>query len=565
MAFKANPGFVGQLFPSYWSRHQCSGICFIHWLFRTPHQKITGDKYPEKDVLARVSMLEEQYITNTAIAHRREFAQFFTPEPVAGLMAEWILANFPARILDPAFGLGVFYREIRKRHSTVQIDGYEIDNFILSNLEASLQSDPRLSVRHADYLASDLDHYDAVICNPPYLRFQKFKNRFEVLPKLQESLDIDLLGYANISSVFLIKSLHQLSPGGRLAYLMPYEFLNAGYGKRLKQILLEQNFLRSIIIFENEKEIFPEAITTVCVLLCERAGPSPTIAISYVSAQSELENINGFEELPQYQVERNRLDYTQKWSPIFDHLHNAVVMPEGFCKISDYGNFKRGIATGANEFFALSKSKIDAWQLPKHVIRPCITRSVQIKKSIFDDAELSKLIEDDAEIFCLDAREPLDEHTAAYIEYGETLDLNKRYLTKVRDPWYKIENRSPSPLLFGVFSRNRYKVIRNFTDCITFTCYHSFYPNRPGANVVDKLFVYLLSDLGNSILRSNQRKYGAGLMKFEPNDLNSSYAPSLRLFNGLEDRDVTDAILEIKNNPASAQLIANSLMSRLRY
>jgi adenine-specific DNA-methyltransferase len=509
-------------------------------------------------------MLEEQYITKTAIAHRREFAQFFTPEPVASLMAAWILESSPARILDPAFGLGVFYREIRKRNSTVQIDGYEIDGFILSNLEASLQNDPQLSVMHADYLASGLKRYDAIICNPPYLRFQKFKNRFEVLPKLQERLDIDLLGYANIASVFLIKSLHQLSPGGRLAYIMPYEFLNAGYGKKLKQILLEQNFLRSIIIFENEKEIFPEAVTTVCVLLCEKADPSPAIAISYVRAQSELENIASFEDLPQFQVERNRLDYSQKWSPILDNVHKALVRPEGFCRISEYGNFKRGIATGANEFFALSRSKIDAWQLPRQMIRPCITKSAQIKTSILDDAELSRLIEEDTDVFCLDARRPLDEHTAAYIEYGEAMGMNKRYLTRVRDPWYKIESRSPSPLLFGVFSRNRYKVIRNFTDCITFTCYHSFYPNRLGTSVVDKLFLYLLSDLGNSTLRSNQRTYGAGLMKFEPNDLNSSFAPSLRLFNELDNRDVAEAIIGIKHNPAAGPAIANSLMSRLQ-
>lgn len=508
-------------------------------------------------------MLEEQYKHTTPIVHRKEFAQFFTPHLVAKLMAEWILDKEPEQVLDPAFGLGVFYREIRKLYPTTKVIGYEIDNHILNNIEDSTLSDPFLQIQNIDYLESDSKEYDAIICNPPYLRFQKFKNRLDILPKLQAQIGADILGYANIASIFLVKSLHQLKLGGRLAYIMPYEFLNAGYGKKIKQILLEENYLKSLVIFENEKEIFPEALTTVCVLLCEKCSDSSPIAISYVSSKSELEAINSFEELQSVIVEKDSLDYSKKWSPIFDSLHTDFSIPEDFCEISTYGNFKRGIATGANDFFVLSPSKIKQWKLPKQSIKLCITKSAQIKTEIFDIEHLGELIKKDSNIYCFDGKDPLDIHTQAYIKYGEEIGVTQRYLTKIRNPWYKIEERTPSPLLFGVFSRNKYKVIRNFTDCINFTCYHSFYPNLFGHNVVDKLFIYLMSDLGTSVLQKNQRKYGAGLMKFEPNDLNGSFAPSMKLFSILSDKDVSIAINEIKNNRDSGTDVANNLIKRM--
>lgn len=180
-------------------------------------------------------MLEENYVNTTSIIHRKEFAQFFTPPIVAQLMAEWILQSKPEQVLDPAFGLGVFYREIRQLSEKTKIVGFEIDDYILSSIESSTLSDPLLEIHNQDYLDSNLQEFDAVICNPPYLRFQKFKNRLDLLPKLQEQVGADILGYANIASVFLVKSLYQLKPGGRLAYIMPYEFLNAGY-QRLETI-----------------------------------------------------------------------------------------------------------------------------------------------------------------------------------------------------------------------------------------------------------------------------------------------------------------------------------------
>ena len=48
------------------------------------------------------------YINGVEKEHRSRYGQFFTPPNVARLMVEWVLQDKPAKVLDPAVGLGFF-------------------------------------------------------------------------------------------------------------------------------------------------------------------------------------------------------------------------------------------------------------------------------------------------------------------------------------------------------------------------------------------------------------------------------------------------------------------------
>lgn len=69
---------------------------------------------------------------------------------------------------------------------------------------------------------------------------------------------------------------------------MPFEFFNTGYGKEIKKSLLENNLLKQIVIFSNEKEIFPDATTTVCVILCKKDGKEELIKITRIKTNDEI-------------------------------------------------------------------------------------------------------------------------------------------------------------------------------------------------------------------------------------------------------------------------------------
>jgi adenine-specific DNA-methyltransferase len=270
----------------------------------------------------------------------------------------------PKTILDPAFGLGIFYDELCKLDLTYQptFVGYEIDEHILSYLYHKANQ-ANFEIIAADYLESDHHLFDAIICNPPYMRFQKFLKRHNILPQIEEKLGIRLTGYANLSSIFLIKALNKLNHGGRLAFIMPFEFFNTGYGTEIKKKLLENYLLKQIITFSNEKDIFPDATTTICLLLCQNDNQNNAIKITSIRSNEEINKITDISSYYQHKISSQDLPYDQKWSPIISSLITENIIPQGFCRVSFYGHFKRGIATGANDFFALSKSDIEKYNL----------------------------------------------------------------------------------------------------------------------------------------------------------------------------------------------------------
>lgn len=509
-------------------------------------------------------MHESKYINETPLNHRKDYGQFFTPTPVARLMVKWVMKDAPKTILDPAFGLGVFYDEVIKINSgnKVCFAGYEIDNHIIDYFNHNGRS-PNLQLINNDYLEAEVGSFDSIICNPPYMRFQRFLNRHDVLPKIEEKIGKRLIGYSNISSVFLVKALKELNINGNLAFIMPFEFFNTGYGKEIKKSLLENHLLKQIIIFSNEKEIFPDATTTVCVLFCKNDGKEEAIKITHIKANEEINNISDISDFYQREIMPSDLPYNKKWTPIILSLFSEQAPPDGFCNLFLYGTFTRGIATGANDFFALTKSKIEKWKLGDNNICKCITKSPQIRKAVFTELDFNTLHNADKPVHCLDVKDHENQEIQKYINEGEKLGYHERYLTKTRNTWYKIENRKPAPILFGVFNRGRLKVIRNFTTAINFTCFHSFYPNMFGQQLVNKLFVYLLSDIGQKIIKTNKRSYGNELDKFEPGDLNDSLCPSQKQFEMIDEKDAEKVIDLAKIDEKMAIQMSNNLVERI--
>jgi len=518
----------------------------------------------EKYLCERLSMRESDYISDTSLSHRKDYGQFFTPPKIARFMVEWLLRDGPATVLDPAFGLGAFYDAVSMTNTTQRIHftGYEIDAQILNYLDAETPR-PDLTLIQDDYLEADAGLFDAIVCNPPYMRFQKFLNRHNVLPQIERKIGTRLVGYTNIASVFLVKAMNELNPNGSLAFIMPFEFFNTGYGKEVKRSLIEEHLLKQVVIFSNEKEIFPDATTTVCILLCKKDGKEEAIKITLIGNEDEIERVRKIDDFYQYEIPPASLPYSKKWTPIIASLLYKKNIPSGFCRLSLYGTFVRGIATGANEFFALRKTEIEELQLGDENLRKCITKSAQIRKAMFTEDDFCELYNRDMPVHCLDVKEHDKPEVSRYIEHGEKLGFQRRYLTENRNPWYKIEYREPAPILFGVFSRGRLKVIRNYSSAVNFTCFHSFFPNMFGARYIDKLFIYFFSDRGQELIKMNKRSYGNALDKLEPGDLNDCLCPNQEQLEMIADCEAERFIEIAKTNEAEAIRFSNQLVDRI--
>src|SRR5438552_19189930 len=67
----------------------------------------------------------------------KQLGQVSTPEPVAALMARWVLSAKPNTVLDPAAGLGGLLAACRQLNGRVQLVGVERDTETLQRAKAT--------------------------------------------------------------------------------------------------------------------------------------------------------------------------------------------------------------------------------------------------------------------------------------------------------------------------------------------------------------------------------------------------------------------------------------------
>ena len=483
-----------------------------------------------------------EYIRHVEDNHRKSFGQFFTRPDIAWFMADWVLASGKKSLFDPAFGLGVF-REVVPKDAGIEFSACEADPEIVKFWERQTGESSGF-VTVGDYLHFWGRKHPNIVCNPPYMRFQKFLNRDIVSREFQRHLGIRLSGYTNTASAFLLKSLSELGASGRMAYIMPLEFLNTGYGLLVKERLVESGRLFAIISLDCEKDIFPEATTSVGIILCDAAVRHASVKFYSVKSVAELEAFDRVE--PVMDIPLKRLDPGSKWLPLFRERRFEADSART-TTLDIFGRFSRGIATGANEFFVLRPSTANEKGLDEKLeCVPCITRSSQIRKPVFGAADYNRLHDADKSVLLFSVGAAHSKAAEKYIRSGEDAGFNKRFLTRNRKPWYKTEKRNASPLLLGVFSRGGYKVVLNRSKVLNLTCFHGFRPNLFGHRYLEHLFLYLLSETGREIISLSMRKYGDSLDKFEPNDLNVALAPSPDFFFSMSAEEVSGAVKAVE-------------------
>ena len=480
--------------------------------------------------------IERGYLDMVGETHRKAFGQFFTHPKVADFMVRWVAESRNRHVHDPGFGLGAFYKAASKHD--VRLTASEIDSRVL-NYWRNANPNGDIDVSREDYLLSWGKTFGNVVCNPPYMRFQKFKNRDLVFHRFEEELGFKLSGYTNSASAFLVKSLSELESSGRLAYIMPLEFLNTGYGTLIKERLIDGAHLSAIISLDCEKDVFPDALTSVGIILYDSSSRFSNVRFFTVKSLDSLDSVLGKD--PASEVSYSQLAPEAKWLTYFED-DSISVSSQKSTTLDYYGRFTRGIATGANEFFVLRPSDAEKLELEDLELTRVITKSSQIQKPFFTDDDHSDLASSDEPALLFSPNRGPSEKARGYIQSGEQRGFHQRFLTKSRTPWYKTESRAPSPLLLGVFSRGKFKIVRNESSALNLTCFHGFQPNLSGLNYIDHIFLYLSSAVGQEIISLSMRRYGDGLNKFEPNDLNSALVPNPDVFDQLSSSDVGSAL-----------------------
>ena len=508
--------------------------------------------------------LEKKYYLSTEKEKIKKYGQYFTPYKIAEFMARWVSKD-TEKILDPAAGNGIFGYFVKKVNPNAIVSGYEIDSEILEFFGTSEYMDVEVN----DYLKTGWDKkYDAIICNPPYNRFQSIDNRHFLIEQVRNKTKIRLNGYTNQYILFLAKSLYQLKEGGKLAYIIPTEFLNSKYGIPIKEYLIKSRILKSIINIENN--IFDDAVTTSCIMLIENKRNKHVEFIS-LSNMDEITCLDlNAEKLYEESllIDFNDLKAEEKWLSFLKNDDHDVSAYSNLVNVKKYCRVSRGIATGANDFFVFNEEKRNKYGLDIDYFKLCLCRSSDLKTPVCSNETIKDLIKDNKNIYLLDidSKTTISESLNRYLKEGLKNGINEKYLPKCRTPWYSMERKVPAPILISTASRGVFKVIRNLSEVNNLTTFHSVHMDEDFEDYVNILFCYFLTPIAQKILKTNKKQLGNGLSKFQPNDLNEGWMLDLKLITETDIEKILKLYDEILEDSSEEPIIKlNEIFEKYIY
>jgi hypothetical protein len=112
-----------------------------------------------------------------------------------------------------------------------------------------------------------------------------------------------------------------------------------------------------------------------------------------------------------------------------------------------------------------------------------------------------------------------------YLKSGEREGLPEKSLIKTRRPWYKMERRTPPPILFAYLGRRDCRFVLNQANVVPLTGFLCVYPWNTTQAGVKKLWRALNHPDTQANLSFVSKSYGGGALKTEPRQLDQLEIP----------------------------------------
>lgn len=469
---------------------------------------------------------------------RNRLGQFATPTLLADDVLQYARGLLPeaapVRFLDPAIGTGSFYSALLRafpRERIAAAQGFEIDRHYCSPARALWQGEA-LKLTLGDFTATQPpkadERFNLLICNPPYVRHHHMDKaeKSRLLSATAAACGVEMAGLAGLYCYFLGLSHAWLADDGIAGWLIPSEFMDVNYGRPVKQYLLHQVELLRIHRFDPNDLQFGDALVSSAVVWFRKRRPK---------AAHEFEfTYGGTLAKPKQSrhVPAAALQGATKWTGL---ATSPVKIAHEGSRLADFFAIKRGLATGSNSFFIMTRAQIKERGLPMKFFKSILPSPRYVETDIIErEPDGAPKIE--RQQFMLDCRLPESDLEArypklwAYLQTGKP-EVAETYLCSRRSPWYAQENRPPPPFLCTYMGRGLerrakpFRFILNRSEATAANVYLLLYPKPALARALEKtpglaLLVWeFLESISPETLLGEGRVYGGGLYKMEPKEL----------------------------------------------
>ena len=362
--------------------------------------------------------------------------------------------------------------------------------------------------------------FDIVIANPPYVRQEEIQPE-EYKKRLQNAYAAAAGGRSDLYCYFYARALQLLKPGGMHLFVCSNSWLDVGYGSQLKQYLLRNGHIQAIYESAIERQFATAQINTIISRIQKRDGKAAD-ETRFIALHGEFEQ--AIDDTGQQRVivksHRELLADEQaagkngdKWGG--KHLRAPdiyhIVMDKGRANdrlvvLGDIAGVRRGLTTGANEFFYLTADRAREFGIEAEFLHPVITQTRQEPTLTINPANLPLLA-----FVCHQDKDDLRGTGALrYIEWGERQGVHRIRSVRSRKRWYELSENA-GPLALGCKVNNYTKTMLNSRDC---QLDKSFYGITPKA-AIGSLLDWILNSFATVLTIETEAatKLGGGLME----------------------------------------------------
>jgi len=492
---------------------------------------------------------------------------YYTPAPVAVFLTRWALGAGASSLLEPSCGDGAFLDAALKYSKPPRvIHGVELDPAEAAKAQARLgrpSADRRIFPM--DYLkfgdVAPRGAYEAVVGNPPYIRYQFLASETQGLAKmLYERHGLPFTKHLNAWAPFVVDSLDRLVPGGRQAMIIPAELMNVIHSGGLRRFLLEQ--CSKVLVIDPQTLIFNGSLQGTVLLLAEkrRRGENHPCGLAITHEVDNNFLVADPETVFRSALFVDREPSDDKWMDSLltveerDVLGRITRLPDVH-EFRDIAHVEVGIVTGANKFFLVSDSTVCEYDLQEFA-RPMFGRSFHCQGVIYDEGlHAENGAAGLATNFLQFGAVPFNELPSGarrYVEKGEAEDTHQRYKCRIREPWYDVPSIRSSKLSLLKRCHELPRVISNELGALTTDTAYRVDSNFPSSSIAVS-FVNSLTALSAEL---RGRSYGGGVLELVPSEIRSLLVPlveaSAQDLSNLNARlhggESVEAILESQDN-----------------
>ena len=488
----------------------------------TAHKILAED---QEDGLAQI------YAKVVSGKSRRTLGTFFTPSHEVRWMLDHWRENHehPDTVVDVGAGVGIFTTSAAHTWPNAAVWAVDINPITLGLLALRVRDDftlvqsesenatPGLRIAHEDFTQwmgtswGKLRGRRLILGNPPYTRLQLLP--VEQRERLTKAAGGLCGNRASLSALITAMALNALQPEDGLSLLLPAQWLESDYARTLRKRLWTMTD-RRIEMRLFDQGLFDDATVDAVALMVGPVTPAaqPVIFSTASAAPRVIED---------------RTDCPSEWRSLFKRKPGKTSRPTSV--LGDYVKVRRGVATGANAFFAPTAQQAADANLPKAVIQPIIRRLHDLPDQVTSKS-LAALPDDERHVLLTVTAETY-EKASGYLESGEADMAKGRHLCQQRDRqrrWYDLSVDITHPdLVIGQSTKRTFRIIENHAHAAILNNLYGM-TWLPGVDKETRagLLAWLRGSKGQTALRRAARVQGTGLYKIEPKALANLPVPS---------------------------------------